>query len=103
MGFVRCKNCGRMIDRVVMSDFLRDGTDMDNEYPLIGNKEHAFVEVPQDAVCIETDRNWTGYELTEGEMAEDIRCPACGKFPFYKNEVQVYDVVRVVCFKSNET
>ncbi len=51
-------------------------------------------------MVFETTQNWTGYELTEEEMIDGIRCPICGEFPFKHKEVQVYDVVRVVCFKE---
>lgn len=27
-------------------------------------------------------------------------CPFCGKFPFANNEVQIHEIVRIVCFKE---
>lgn len=52
--------------------------------------------------CPETTQNWTGYDLSEEEMLETITCPHCKQFPFKSKEIQVYDVVRVVCFKAEE-
>ena len=40
-------------------------------------------------------------ELTEEEMRERIECPYCKQFPFGSEEIQVYDVVRIVCFKTD--
>ena len=42
------------------------------------------------------------YDLSEEEMFETITCPHCKQFPFKSTEIQVYDVVRVVCFKTEE-
>lgn len=91
---IRCKNCRKTIDSIITSKFDYEGIDSDYEYPL--------EEAEEDAVLFETDTNWTGYGLTEEEIAESIKCPHCDKFPFYKNEVQVYNVVRVVCFKAGD-
>ena len=30
-----------------------------------------------------------------------ITCPHCGRFPLKSEEIQVYDIVRVVLFKSD--
>lgn len=35
-------------------------------------------------------------------MMETITCPHCGKFPFIDKEIHVYDIVRIVCFKSEK-
>ena len=35
-------------------------------------------------------------------MLDTIVCPHCKKFPFHSKEIQVFDVVRVVCFKEEE-
>ena len=42
-------------------------------------------------------------ELTEEEMVDRIWCPICHEFPFKSKEIQVYDVVRIVCFKTTDT
>lgn len=92
---MKCEKCGSEISQVKINVFGRDGSD----FYINVNTE----EVEEDAVLFETDRNWCGYELSEEEMMECISCPHCNKFPFKYKEVQVYDVVRVVCFKSEVT
>lgn len=89
---IKCNNCGKVIDKVWLSVFLRDGTDVDIDYPLI--------ECEDNAVYVDTEKNWTGYELTEAEQKEEITCPYCGKFPFKISEIQIHEIVRVVCFKE---
>lgn len=96
-----CEKCGKEIDKVVTNRFDRDGSDYELFYPLI-DVDYRELEEDGKAVYFETDQNWTGYELTEEEQIEIIECPYCGKFPFKHEEVQVYDIVRVVCFKTNE-
>ena len=98
MDAFKCKNCGKPIDHIVMSVFNYDGTDCNQKFPLIDLKEIPLHSCPVDAVYMEATANWTDYELTEEEQIEGIRCPYCGKFPFARKEVQVYDIVRVVCF-----
>ena len=37
----------------------------------------------------------------DGEDAnQDIRCPICGKNPFQNDEIQIFNIVRVVKFKK---
>jgi hypothetical protein len=91
---VKCEKCGKEIENLLVDTFLRDGSDADIEQPII--------ECEHNAVYIETTKNWTGYDLSEGEMLETITCPHCKQFPFKSKEMQVYDVVRVVCFKTEE-
>lgn len=91
---MKCEKCGNEIAHVRISVFTRDGSDIDMIENIRESEEHA--------VFFDTANNWTGYELTEAEMMEDIRCPICGEFPFKHKEVQVYDIVRVVCFKAGE-
>lgn len=89
---MKCEKCGKEIDKVKISIFSYDGSDSD----YLTN----INEGEEGNVLFETNQNWCGYELSEEEMMEDIRCPHCNEFPFKHKEVQVYDVVRVVCFKS---
>ena len=55
-----------------------------------------------EAVVMDLNHNWTGYELTEEEQTETIACPHCEQFPFKHEEVQCYEIVRVVCFKTEK-
>lgn len=91
---MKCEKCGKEIGCLLVDTFLRDGSDTDIEQPI--------VECEHNAACIETTQNWTGYDLSEEEMLETITCPHCKQFPFKSTEIQVYDVVRVVCFKTEE-
>ena len=88
---IKCKCCGAEIDSVKTGMFNLDGSDNDYEVPLI--------ECEENAVYFETNRTWTGYELSEEEQRERISCPKCGKYPFIQ-EVQVHEIVRVVMFKE---
>lgn len=91
---MKCEKCGWNIDSVMVDMFNYDGSD--------GDVRHYFTEAEHDAVVIETDRNWAGYELSEDEMLDSITCPHCHQFPFISTEIQIYDVVRIVCFKQEE-
>lgn len=91
---MKCERCGSEIETVLVDTFNRDGSDSYVSLPL--------VECEEGAVHIDTTQNWTGYELTEDEMNETIQCPHCKYFPFKKPEIQIYDIVRVVCFKQEE-
>ena len=90
---MKCAKCGKEITSITTSRFAYDGSDYDTT---LGIEEHE----DYNAVIMETDRNWTGYELTEEEMRERMLCPYCNKFPFGSDEIQVFNVVRIVCFKS---
>lgn len=92
---MKCEKCGSEIGTVLVSVFNRDGSDCDAKLPLI--------ECEEGAAYIDTTQNWTGYELTEDEMRETIECPHCKQFPFRNPEIQVYDIVRVVCFRQEAT
>ena len=88
---IKCKCCGAEIDSVKTGMFNLDGSDDDYEVLL--------TECEENAVYFETNRTWTGYELSEEEQRERICCPKCGKYPFVQ-EVQVHEIVRVVMFKE---
>jgi hypothetical protein len=89
---MKCEKCGGEINSFLVNTFIDDGSDRYENIQL--------VECEQDAIYIDTTRNWTGYELTEEEMPETIKCPLCKQFPFKSTEIQVYEIVRVVCFKE---
>jgi len=91
---MKCEKCGTEIDKLSISMFDYDGSDYYWNEDIIGEYDET------GAVWFETNFNWTGYELSEEEMIDDIKCPNCGDFPFNHKEVQVYDIVRVVCFKN---
>ena len=72
--------------------FSRDGS---NSYV-----EHPLQECEDSAAFADTTQNWTGYELSDEERLEGILCPHCKQFPFKSTEIQIYDVVRIVCFRE---
>lgn len=89
---MKCEKCGQEIRNLLVDVFRYDGSDDFDEHPIF--------ECEENAAYIETSQNWTGYELSEEEMRETIICPHCRQFPFKSEEIQIYDVVRVVCFKE---
>ena len=90
---MKCEKCGVEIDHLIISVFDTYGAD----YPISVDVE----ECEHNAVVLETDKNWTGYELDGDEANKDIHCPICGSNPFKNDEIQIYDVVRIVKFESN--
>ena len=89
---MKCEKCGQKIDYLLVDVFRYDGRDAFDKRPVF--------ECEEDAAYIETTQNWTGYGQSEEEMLDTIICPHCKQFPFKSTEIQVYDVVRVVCFKE---
>lgn len=90
---MKCEKCGKEIDGILVDEFLRDAN-TDVKYP--------FKEEPENAVVIDVNRNWTGYELSEEERIDTIRCPHCKQFPFICEEIQEEEIVRLVLFKGND-
>ena len=93
---MKCEKCGKEITYITTSRFSYDGSDCDDTVSL---KEDKIF----NAVTMETDKNWTGYGLTEEEMRERIECPYCKQFPFESEEIHVFDVVRIICFKKDHS
>ena len=93
---MRCEKCGALITSVKTSRFSFDGSDFDTVLKIEEDDHY-------NAVIMETDREWTGYELSEREMRERLLCPYCKQFPFSNDEIQIYDVVRIICFKRDQT
>lgn len=89
---MKCEKCGQEISNLLVDVFRYDGSDAFDEHPVF--------ECEENAAYIETTPNWTGYEQSEEEMLDTVVCPHCKKFPFKNTEMQIYDVVRVVCFKE---
>lgn len=90
---MKCEKCGKHIMTVEINEFRRDGGDVCFQVPIAEYKDSTAVE-------FETDKTWTGYDLTEEEQAETILCPCCGEFPFKDKEINTYEIVRVICFKE---
>lgn len=90
---MKCEKCGQEITSIEVN-FFNDFNGSDSF------RKASFKEEKVDAVVLEIDKNWTGYELDEEEMTSTIRCPHCKQFPFKNKEVQVYEIVRAVMFKE---
>jgi hypothetical protein len=88
---LKCEKCGREISEVHVNYFDHNGSDSFQQMPLVAHENGAYIDA---------DRDWTGYELSEEERPETIVCPYCGEFPFNSTEIQVYDIVRLVCFSK---
>ena len=93
---INCEKCGKEIEVVFVREFCWDGSDqlfyraIKEEYPC------------SKAIIISASPHWVGADdaLLEEEFAETIQCPHCGKFPFKSEEVQVYPMIQLVCFKE---
>ena len=91
---MKCEKCGKELNYMKMLKFNYDGSDNWVNVDIQEFKD-------EEAVFMDIDHNWTGYELTEEEQMETIICPYCEHFPFEHKEVQVYEIVRAVCFKTD--
>lgn len=92
---MKCENCGKEIEYINLDFFNYDGSDDYCEVPF-------YTDGVSDNIIMDVNSDWTGYELSEEEQMETIVCPCCKKFPFKHKEVQVYNIVRVVCFADKE-
>ncbi|MEE0896782.1 MAG: hypothetical protein U0L88_04035 [Acutalibacteraceae bacterium] len=92
---MKCAKCEKEITSIVTNKFAYDGSDYDTTLGIEEDENY-------NAVIMETDKSWTGYELAEEEMRERMQCPYCKQFPFGSDEIQIFDVVRIVCFKSEQ-
>lgn len=90
---ILCKHCDRPIEHIITNFFDRDGSDYDIDY--------VFHEPEKGVAEIQLPTYWCGYELSEDEMMESIRCPHCGKFPFSESAgINIETIVHVVCFEE---
>ncbi len=89
-----CEKCGKEIEHINTSVFNYDGSDSDYSVPITYSKENG-------CVSFSTSQKWTGYDLTDEEQKERIRCPYCGKFPFDDSiEIEFYEPVEVMMWTS---
>ena len=95
---VYCAHCGEKLEKVMLHKFAFNGDEYDDDFPC--EFSATLMEDGSIGICICTDRNWCGYDLTEGEQREDISCPKCGKFPFSDGHIEVEepDNVFVSCW-----
>lgn len=97
-GKLVCPNCGKKMPRILVDMFMWDGSDKNilADYTY----EHG-------AICFETGRNWTGYELQDDstdvpseEVLETISCPFCLK-NFKSDYISISEPVAVVLSIKN--
>ena len=86
---VKCVNCGKEIDSVMVNTFLEDGSDKFIEVPLINHGDGVY--------GFDVNLNWTGYGLDDEDRTETIECPHCRKFPFKNKETEYNHVLHVTC------
>ena len=91
---LRCEKCGFAMPYIAFDLFNFDGSDSFAELD--------YEEVDENAVVVDTEQNWTGYELDESEWPETIQCPNCGEYPFKDTEIHVYNIVQVVMFRGGK-
>lgn len=70
---IKCGHCHKPIDKIVTSCFERDGSDSEYKFHVYCADRLAVIDLPE---------TWCGWELSERERMEGIRCPRCGGFPF---------------------
>lgn len=93
---IKCNNCKKDINKILLNRFNYDGSDSEEliEFSEIFNYESR-------GIVIRTDTNWTGYELTNEERQETISCPYCHKYPFNeKDEIETNEPVEIICFSN---
>lgn len=89
-----CERCGKQIDHINTSVFQYDGTDSEYQMPLTFDERTG-------CVVFETTQNWTGYELTDEERKDIIRCPHCGEYPFDSSvEIEFHEPVEVLMWTA---
>lgn len=89
---MHCQICGKEFNHLEINNFRWDGTDGWDRYYL--DRDYDDDEI----VELELSRLWTGYELSEEEQFESIKCPYCFEYPFKYKEIHVHNVLRVVMF-----
>ena len=86
---MKCEKCGSEIKQLIISVSDAYGSDCSISVDI--------TECEKNAVVFETDKSWTGYDQ---DANQDIRCPICGKNLFQNDEIQIFNIVRVVKFKK---
>ena len=112
----KCDVCGLVIDRdynasINLANFaFKNWIKGEKENEIIISVSDAYgsdcsisvdiTECEKNAVVFETDKSWTGYDQDGEDANQDIRCTICGKNPFQNDEIQIFNIVRVVKFKK---
>lgn len=89
---MRCEKCGAEIKQLIISVSDAYGSDCSISVDI--------TECREKCSCIWNCKSWTGYDQDGEDANQDIRCPICGKNPFQNDEIQIFNIVRVVKFKK---
>ena len=90
---MKCEKCGKEINHLEIDMFNYDGSD---EWRVTQFEEHT------NAVTIDTNPAWTGYEMSYEEMRESIRCPECKQYPFEDDGIDAQIIIEVIIWKKWE-
>lgn len=90
--YVKCEKCGT-ITRSLYLDML-------NEDGEVHSVRHDMEQPQKGVVVIETYENWAGNSQHKDRQIRSIRCPSCGRFPFFKREIQTDNMIKIAIFQQ---
>lgn len=92
---ILCKHCGWPVTNVLVNCFNHDGSDTYQLFPI--SEPHGLDGIAEFFV----PTTWTGYDLSDEERMETIKCHHCNKYPFDEKEgVNAKALIDVVCFEE---
>ena len=89
---MKCEKCGSEIKQVIISVSDAYGSDCSISVDI--------TECEKNAVVFETDKSWTGYDQDGEDANQNMCCPICGANQFQNDEIQIYNILRVVKLKK---
>lgn len=89
---MKCSNCGKNIEHVLVDEFQYDGTDRDTAI--------AINDLGDNCYNITVTHNWTGDGLDDEDVYDTIICPFCRKFPFKSREIQREEAIFLTCWNE---
>ena len=90
--YIKCEKCGTVVGNLRL--------DMLNENGEMHSVRHDIEQPQEGVVVIETYENWAGNGKHNDYQVATIRCPACGRFPFFKRKVQSDNIIKVAMFQK---
>lgn len=90
--YIKCETCGTIVGNLHLDMLNENGETLPVRHDL---------KQPQDGVVvIETYENWAGNGKHKDYQMGTIRCPACGRFPFFKREIQTDNMIKIAIFQQ---
>lgn len=89
---MKCEICGKELNSLEVNMFDADGGD---DWCDVDVDEESGVAYMSVLTC------WTGYELSEEEQVDTIRCPHCHKYPFVNRFVDACTYVNVLMYPKS--